>query len=78
MEPEHLDLTNEPDPATGADRAPGLRRFVGIHFACCGVYRRVYTNRAGTAYVGHCPRCSRRVQLLIGDDGVDDRFFTVY
>ena len=36
---------------------------MGIQFACCGVYARVYVNRDETAYIGHCPKCSRRVRV---------------
>jgi len=78
MAGEHLDLSS--DPATG-DRpgpAPAKRRFVGIQFACCDVYTRVYVNRDETAYEGHCPKCSKRVRLEIGPGGTDARFFTAY
>jgi hypothetical protein len=86
MPGDFLDLTSTPD---GRSREHGgtsddvaskasARRFVGIHFACCDVYSRVYINRQETAYVGHCPRCMRRVELKIGPGGTDARFFTAY
>jgi len=81
MAGEHVDLTSDGEPAEPArvERlAPATRRFVGIRFACCDVYTRVYVNRQQTAYVGRCPRCLRRVELKIGPGGTDARFFTAY
>ena len=85
MDDEPLDLTSEPfhegsgdarDP--GDPREGGTRPYVGMHFACCAVYARIYLNRDSTAYMGNCPRCGRRVQLRVGPDGTDQRFFTAY
>jgi hypothetical protein len=88
MPGDFLDLSSDPDPRKRAradavrnDESPmqsGTRRFVGIHFACCDVYSRIYINRQETAYVGHCPRCSKRIELKIGPGGTDSRFFTAY
>ena len=75
MSGSELDLPSDPD----ADSpGPSGRRFVGIQFACCGVYTRVYVNRAETAYEGYCPKCSRPVRIRIGPTGTDKRFFTAY
>lgn len=72
MPGEQLDLSSEPESPAAVPR----RRFIGMHFACCDVYTRIYVNRQETAYVGHCPRCSRPVSLEIGPGGSDARFFT--
>ncbi len=52
------------------------RKFLGIHFECCNVYRRIYINKDGNAYEGHCPKCYRPVKVLIGPDGSSSRFFS--
>jgi len=78
MPGEHLDLSSGPETERAAASAGTGRRFVGITFACCGVYARAYINSAGNAYFGYCPKCSRRVQLKIGPGGTESRFFTAY
>jgi hypothetical protein len=75
---EHLDLTDylpEGEKRGRKASAPG-RRFVGVQFACCDVYSRVYINRDETAYEGNCPKCAKRVRLSIGHGGTNARFFT--
>jgi len=64
----------EPLPAK-PDKAP--RPFLGVNFAACRVYGRLYKNREGTAYVGNCPRCGKPVQVAIGAHGTPQRFFIV-
>jgi hypothetical protein len=74
---ENLDISSNPDGGGPEIPLPG-RPFVGIRFACCDVYSRVYVNRTRTAYWGACPRCGRRVELKIAPYGSDQRFFTAY
>lgn len=52
------------------------RPFLGVMFECCRVYARIYRNKEGTSYVGHCPRCMRRLTIPIGPGGSANRFFT--
>ena len=51
------------------------KKYIGILFEECGVYSRIYINKKGTAYVGFCPKCGRKVVIKIGKNGVDNRFF---
>ncbi|RMF93122.1 MAG: hypothetical protein D6741_14070 [Planctomycetota bacterium] len=79
MPGEHLDLSSEPEHSSrDASRREKLRRFLGIHFACCDVYVRIYLNAKGTAYEGRCPRCCRPVRIRVGENGTSARFFTAY
>ena len=74
---ENLDLSSD-GPLPDRRQAGEARLFVGIHFACCDVYARIYLNPPGTAYVGNCPRCLGKLEIRIGPGGTDTRFFTVY
>jgi hypothetical protein len=51
------------------------RKFIGVKFNCCGIYKRIYINDEGTAYVGCCPKCFRPVKFTVGSGGTDHRFF---
>lgn len=51
------------------------KRFLGILFDCCNVYRRIYINKEKNAYEGRCPTCFREVRVLIGSEGTSTRFF---
>jgi hypothetical protein len=75
MPGEHLDLSSD-GPGRTDSPPTNQRRFVGVHFVCCDVYTRVYVNREVTAYEGRCPKCAKKVRLVIGPGGTDARFFT--
>ena len=53
------------------------KKFLGVHFSCCNVYNRLYLNKAGTHYVGGCPKCGKRLKIGIDPRaGTRSRFFT--
>lgn len=54
------------------------KKYLGIHFACCNVYTRIYVNNVGNAYKGRCPHCLRRLSVKIGKNGVKDRFLVAF
>ena len=58
--------------------SPGGRPFLGIHYVKCGTYGRVYKNKEGTAYTGHCPRCMHQLRVRIGPEGSGTRFFKCF
>jgi hypothetical protein len=74
---ENLDLSSDAMRSAGESNRR-RRPFVGIHFACCGVYAHISLNRERTAYLGHCPRCLKKVEIKIGPGGTDSRFFTAH
>lgn len=55
--------------------SPSQRPYLGIQFDCCGLYARIYKNKAGTKYVGWCPKCMRKIEVKCGDGGTGQRFF---
>ena len=56
---------------------PGSNRpFLGVLFECCRVYQRIYLNRAGTAFVGWCPKCKAKLEVKVDPEGESRRFFS--
>lgn len=74
-----LDLSSDAKPTKGRgseERGEDRRgKFLGVTFECCGVYARIYQNRAGDAYEGRCPRCMGKIHVGIGPEGGNTRFF---
>ncbi len=78
---ERLDITNEPEfgkSQPNEDTARKPRPYLGVKFDCCGIYSRIYQNKAGTHYVGNCPKCAKQIRIRIGYGGSSNRFFTAY
>ena len=62
-------------PARSAE--PTKRPYISVQFACCNVYLRIYRSADGTRYSGHCPKCARPVNFIVGEGGTDERVFVV-
>lgn len=82
----YLDLTSDPHDTSSIpvvsgtdevqkDNSPEKKRYLGIKFACCSVYARIYANKDNTAYEGRCPKCLKPVKVKIGQGGTNNRFF---
>mgnify|MGYP001166944231 CR=1 FL=1 len=72
------DIVDIPGLETPVPRERGhgeARPWLGILFACCGVYSRVYKHRSGRKYVGGCPRCGKPLEVSVGPGGTNHRFF---
>jgi len=76
-----LDLSTAPTvPPTKSSSGPAAstsRPYISVHFACCGVYQRVYRDPDGAQYAGRCPRCGKAVRFPVGSGGTSARCFTV-
>ncbi len=46
-----------------------------MYFKCCHVYTRLYLNRTGKAFTGHCPKCTRKAEVIVSTSGSKDTIF---
>lgn len=51
------------------------KKFLGVRFASCHCYGRLYINDDGNAYVGRCPKCYTSYAIRVGPGGSDSRMF---
>jgi len=51
------------------------RPHIGVVFKCCRIYSRIYLNKKGDAFVGWCPRCSAKMEVLVSPIGSKSKFF---
>jgi hypothetical protein len=70
--------TEQPTEQIEVDGSFRGRPWLAVHWRCCGVYSRVYRNRQGTAYRGHCPRCAKPIRVKVSPSGTRDRFFEAW
>ena len=69
--------TDAPPRETEQAASARQRPYVGVRFACCDVYVRIYRSSDGKSYRGHCPRCAKPVNFVVGPGGTDARTFVV-
>ena len=69
---------NRASPSSSNEGKGSPKPFLGIHFVNCGAYGRIYKNKRGDSYVGHCPRCMHQVRVRIGPGGTGNRFFKCF
>src|SRR5947207_15490161 len=72
-----LDVSSLPPGEREEKTSRESKPFLMVHFACCGVYQRIYRSADGLRYEGHCPKCARPVKFRVGEGGTDSRAFVV-
>ena len=58
-----------------AKKTTRKRPFIGMYFKCCHVYTRLYLNKTGRAFLGHCPKCAKKAKVIVSPTGSKDRVF---
>ncbi len=53
--------------------------WLGIRWACCNVYNRVYRRPEVMMYLAHCPKCLRKLKIRVDPkSGTRSRFFVAH
>jgi hypothetical protein len=61
----------QPAATSGADQRP----WIGVQFACCGIYARVYRRIDTHFYLVKCPHCGQKSTVRVAPGGVSSRLF---
>jgi hypothetical protein len=72
-----LDLSTGPSQPEPASENQSAKPFISVHFACCGVYTRIYRNPTDSEYRGRCPKCGKSVRFVVAEGGTTARTFVV-
>jgi len=67
--------TQQPEPAAGQQQSG--KPFLSVHFACCGIYTRIYREPNEAEYRGRCPKCGKAVRFIVAEGGTTARTFVV-
>lgn len=73
-----VELSTGATPDVSDAQSSSSRPFIGVRFACCDVYTRIYRSEDGREYRGRCPRCGKPVHFAVGPGGTDARTFVVH
>lgn len=77
LDPRDYKLDLSTGPKQPAPPVPTGRPYLSVHFACCGLYQRIYRDPKTIEYRGRCPKCGKSVRFVVGDGGSDSRTFVV-
>jgi len=53
------------------------QRFLGVYFASCNTYGRLYLRSDGKAYLGRCPKCGAPVRVKAARGGANVKMVSI-
>jgi hypothetical protein len=57
---------------------PTENPWIGIRWACCNAYARVYRQPEVMYYMGRCPKCLRSLKIRVAPGGTKSRIFVAH